>query len=101
MSAADRRSKCSDGCPFQLARRPPKLIEVAPDPASSLIQRCWLANFHVDVRTLDRLLFRTTLPRMHAHGAGSLVPLSTGASAESDERRSSRKPAFVWPTSIR
>jgi NAD(P)-dependent dehydrogenase (short-subunit alcohol dehydrogenase family) len=37
----------------------------------------------------------------HAHGAGSLVPLSTGASAESDERRSSRKPAFVWPTSIR
>ena len=32
----------------------------------------------IDVRTLDRSLFRATLPRVHAHGAGSLVPLSTG-----------------------
>ncbi len=51
--------------------------------------------------TLDWSLFRATLPRVRAHGAGSLVPLSTGASAESDEGRSSRKPALVWPTSIR
>jgi hypothetical protein len=36
-----------------------------------------------------------------AHGATSLVPLFTGASAEPHERRSSKKAWFAWPTSIR
>ena len=39
-----------------------------------LRRRPFFALIHVDVRTLDRSLFRTTLSRMNAHGAAAMVP---------------------------